>query len=153
MKPRAAITLSLVFWGLTSVAHADPAERLAKCLKKGAKALARQSESARIESCRLAWSGRFTVVLHPDQPLSEDQLVAAGLPVEVVGALRALQTRGSSGATIYVLPEDGHNFPTTTTSQKYWVGIPRVLFSKTEGARIELVLRRTASGTEVIEIR
>lgn len=153
MKPRAAITLSLVLLSLSSAAHADPAVRLAKCMKKAAKALARQSESARIESCRLGLVGRFTVVLHPGEALSEDQLVAAGLPVEVVGALRALHARGPAGATIYVLPEEGHEFPTTTTSQKHWVSFPRVLFLRTESARVDVVLRRTDAGTEVVEIR
>lgn len=131
----------------------DPAVRLAGCLKHGAKQLAKRSESAHVETCRLGIAGRYSVVLHPDRRLSEDELVAAGLPVEVVGTLRSIHAQGPQGATIYVIPEKGHSFPSSTTSQKHWVSLPKVLMHRTDGSHVELVLRRTERGIEVIEIR
>lgn len=154
MMRRSVPSFLLVALLLSSAACVtDPAVRLAKCMRSGAKHLAARAESALVQDCRLGVAGRFTVVLHPEQSLTEDELVAAGLPVELVGALRAIEDRGMQGATIYVFPEDGYRFPTTTTSQKRSVSIPKVLALRTDGTRVELVLRRTDRGVEVIDIR
>lgn len=81
----------------------DPATRLEKCLARAVK-----QETTRgalvIASCDLKITGRYVVVMHPPGEVSNEELVYAGLPENLVPELRAMRLRGSPA--MYVIAAD-----------------------------------------------
>ena len=109
----------------------DPAVRLASCLDDAISGAV--PSTAVIEAaCDLKLPGNYLVVLHPSGELSDEQLLAGGVPEPVMPELRAL--RIGDNASIYVISTDAKGNGTErtvpssrTTSQNKFVKIDRLM--------------------------
>ncbi len=111
----------------------DPAVRLADCMGEAISAAV--PTTAVIEaSCDLKLAGNYLVVLHPNGELSDEQLLAGGVPEPVVPELRAM--RIGDNASIYVISTDPGvkgtasqrtTLSSRTTSQNKFVRIEKLI--------------------------
>ena len=131
----------------------DPAVRLAHCMKRGARSLAERGGGTHVELCRLGTRKRTAAVLYPAKLISDDELVALGVAPELIGVLRSLQPPGPPDEGVFVVPEEGHDFPSRTNVHKRWVRIGKLIVVHTQGGKLELVLRDTPGGVEVVDLR
>jgi hypothetical protein len=82
---------------------AEPAMRLESCIQRAVNKMTRVGEFTHAE-CNLRVEGRYTVILHPAEEFSNDDLVFGGVPAALVPELRTLRTR--RGPAMYVIPSD-----------------------------------------------
>lgn len=104
----------------------DPAVRIANCIVRGVEAAPAASEPFTLR-CDIDLPGGYLVLFHPEGELSDEQLLAAGLPRERLAELRSL--RLGPWPSIYVLPNDPKQALSRTTSQRSAVGIPTARFA------------------------
>ncbi len=76
-------------------------------------------------SCELGVDGGYVVLLHPEGNQTDDQLIEAGLPADMIDEVRAL--RLGPEEAIYVFPNDPAVLPSRTTYQRRYVSIPEAM--------------------------
>ena len=119
----------------------DPAVRLANCTRKA-------SPTNLTLLCDPQVKGGYVAVLHPPGELSNRQLLAAGLPQELVVTVG--QLRLGSNAAILVIPFSPTERPSRTTSQMHYVLIPKAIVAKVPpGQLLKLSLTVDGYGTSV----
>lgn len=151
-KPLISAALGLALLAVSGCAS-DPAVRLAHCMKRGAQRLAERGGGTHVELCRLGTRKRSAAVLYPAKAISDDELVALGVPPELVGVLRSMQFPGPPDEGVFVIPEEGHDFPSRTTAHKRWVRIGKLIVVHAQGGKLELILQQTPAGIEVLDLR
>jgi hypothetical protein len=126
--------------------QADPAIRLADCVEEAVKEQTPDS-AAILASCDLEMAGNYLLVLHPEGPLREEEVVSAGFPRDLLPELRVLKLGTNPG--IYVIATDpgvtgtgADRSPRSswTTSQMHFVQIDRlmVLAKTSQPVRVDL---------------
>ncbi|MFN7941082.1 MAG: hypothetical protein U0X73_05760 [Thermoanaerobaculia bacterium] len=144
-----AATLALAVGLLTQIACAtvaDPAVRLARCMKQAARA------GALASSCDLRVPGAYLVVLCPQGDLKDADLLAAGVPAKELERVR--QLRLGSRPAVLVIPDAAAGRPTRSTFQARYVRIPRALAAQVEsGGSLDLQLSRDPTGLQVTGVR
>ena len=114
-------------------AMSDPAVRLATCMESAINDAV--PSTAVIEAtCDLKLTGNYLVVLHPSGELSDEQLLAGGVPEPVLPELRKM--RIADNASIYVISTDANvkgtgadrtTLSSRTTSQNKFVKIDKLI--------------------------
>jgi hypothetical protein len=102
----------------------DPAVRLAYCLESAVNEHQRESGPVQV-TCELGIPCGYVVFLHPGGDLTDEQLIAAGLPQSLVDDVRRL--RLGSDPAIYVLPNDPATPSSRTTYQQSFLRIPQAM--------------------------
>lgn len=137
MKIRSLVAAPLFVLALASLpacdSFSDPAVRLSTCLESAISSAV--PSTAVIEAtCDLELAGNYLVVLHPSGELSDEQLLAGGVPEPVVPELRKM--RIADNASIYVISTDANvkgtgvdrTTPSSrTTSQNKFVKIEKLI--------------------------
>jgi hypothetical protein len=99
-------------------------------------------------TCNPKVEGGYLTVFHPRGQLSDQELVAAGFPPELLVALHGF--RMGSNAAIYVFPYSPSEAPSWTTSQVHSVRIPQLIVVRVSAKSfLDLVLTSDADGISV----
>jgi len=134
----------------------DPAVRLAYCMEDGIKTSQAAATSITVK-CDLKLAGSYVVVLHPDGKKTDEELLADGVPADVIPELRVM--RIGDNASIYVI-STGSNVSGTgtgrtvlssrTTYQNNFVRIDKlmVLAKSSQPVAVEI---GGASGARVVQ--
>ena len=158
-----AVTLSMVAMG--SMAQydcdpmAEPATRLQRCIERAVKQQTRVGEVSHV-ACDLKIQGRFTVVLHPANELSNDELIWGGLPESLVPELRTMRQR--RGPAMYVIASGSHIKGTgigrtvlssRTYDQSTFVEIPNLMVVSRETQPLTVEVGKTRETSIIRRIR
>jgi len=137
---------------------AEPATRLEHCLERAVK----QTRVGGVSHvpCDLKVQGRYTVILHPAEELSNDDLIWGGVPDKLVPELRAIRSR--RGPAIYVIASDqsvkgvgsGRTIQSSrSTNQSTFVEIPSLMVVTRNTQPVTVEVGRTANTSVVRRIR
>ena len=102
----------------------DPAVRLAYCMEEGVKKSDAAAASIQV-TCDLKLPGNYLVVLHPAGQLTNEALLAGGVPAVTIPELRSL--RISDNASIYVIATNRQMPSSRTTYQNNFVRIEQLI--------------------------
>jgi hypothetical protein len=132
-------------------AFSDPAVRLMRCIHEAAREVdAKGGEITR--ECDPRSPEAFTLVVHPARELADAELVAAGLPRELIDDVHALRIGGGDG--VYVLPHDPRGRASRTSIGWRQAVVPEPLVvDKPARGRVFVVLREGAYGVALVQIR
>ena len=125
-------TLALVL-AVGCDAMSDPAVRLATCVESAINDAVPSTPDIEA-TCDLKLAGNYLVVLHPSGELTDEQLLAGGVPEPVLPELRKM--RIGDRASIYVISTDANvkgtgadrtTLSSRTTSQNKFVKIDKLI--------------------------
>jgi hypothetical protein len=123
----------------------DPAVRVAECLEAAARA------GERTVKCDLKLSGRYVVILYPNDLVLDADLRQAGVPDGTIPELRAL--RLGPQEAVFVIPLDHQDRPSRTTYQGRFVSISELLVKVGSDSSVTLDLQSNSSHPRVVGIR
>lgn len=138
---------------------AEPAERLERCLERAVKQQTRVGQVSHV-ACDLKISGKFTVVLHPPNELSNDELVWGGMPENLIPELRTMRQR--RGPAMYVIASDAHIkgvgigrtvLSSRTYSQSTFVEIPQLMVVTRSKQPLTVEIGKTRETSVIRRIR
>jgi hypothetical protein len=154
-----AITITVALQ-LACETFSDPAVRLAYCIERATGQGSRENAPVHA-NCDIGISGRYAVVLYPQDEVGDDQLVSAGFPPALLVEMQELRKIGKHSA-IYVIaadPEvtgtgsDRSVLSSFTTYQNNFVRIPRLMVLVKTSQPVEVEIASASDGPLVQGIR
>ncbi len=138
---------------------AEPATRLEHCVERAVGNLKRSGAIVHVD-CDLKLPGRFIVVLHPAGELSDEDLMAGGLPSALIPEIRSMRQR--RGPAMYVIAADREVTgigsqrsvqSSRTTSQSTFIEINELMVTTRNTQPLSIDVGRTAGSTTVRRMR
>jgi len=154
-RARAVGLIAPVLLGFWCGACADDATQLAHQIEQAATALAAQSTSA-LSTVRYepvtGGASPYTVVFFPARPVTEAEVVAAGVAKTTAERIYSELSYLGNTADLLVVEQEGERL-TFTTSWRRFARVQDLVVSPRKTGGSEVVLKRDASDTWVVAVQ
>ena len=131
----------------------DASVTLAECIEKARNELIESNLNKVTKQCDIGFKGSYLVVLHPAAELNRVDYKKHGLNESEIKTLSNLRSSGRLSESIYVIPLDGQETPSRTTSQGTDVSLHGLILTRNNGPFLNVTLEWTPESIEVVGLQ
>lgn len=147
-------TFVLTILALTNAGcKTDASVSLAECIGVSFNKLIDSNRRKITSQCNIGLVGNYVAVLHPAVILSDEAYKAQGLNDKTVKILRSLQASGAGYESIYIIPLNGQELPSRTTSQGKTVSVRNLLVVKKAEPLLTFTLEWFPDEVRVVDLK
>lgn len=138
---------------LTTACRTDASVSLAECIGKAYRELLDSDQRTITRQCNIGLAGDYVAVLNPAAVLSDEEYKDHGLDDRTLKILHSLQGHGGVYESIYIIPLDGQEQPSRTTSQGKIVGIQNLIVASKTAPILTFTLEWSPDKTRVVRLQ
>ena len=131
----------------------DASVALAECIGKARNELIESNLNKVTKQCDVGLMGNYLVVLHPATELDVADYKDYGLNESEIRTLSNLRSSGRMSESIYVIPLDGQEPPSRTTSQGTVVSLHGFILARNNGPFLKVTLEWTPESIVVMDLQ
>jgi hypothetical protein len=131
----------------------DASVALAECIGKARNELIESNLNKFTKQCDVGLKGNYLVVLHPAAELDGADYKSHGLKESEIKTLINLRSSGRMSESIYIIPLDGQEPPSRTTSQGTVVSLHGFISARNNGPFLKVTLEWTPESIYVVGLQ